>query len=950
MIKKPSYLSLGLLRLAMITFAMSCLLDRATATEKAVNSPHTVINGKKQYLKVAFKDDDTIHFEVGDEYDPERSQIHTSPMLLPWNNAGTHTLREASHVGSLESRNLRVLISLKTFCTRVFDKILGKTLVNICPEELGPDAKTLTFDSSMAKNAYGLGQYFRNPGTADGDLIGQTWTPVPGSPGNALRNFNGGANGDIMIPILYVLGQKNESFAIFIDHTYRQKWSLRSKPWRLDTTGKRVSWLVMRGDSLKDLRKKYMALTGHPPVPPREIFGLWLSKFGYSSWDEVYNKVHALRKAKFPLDGMVLDLQWFGGRFYPEGSDVQDSQMGVLRFDEEAFPNPRETLSELRDIYGVKIMPIEEAYISSSLPEHDDLEEKGFLAYDCRTKRASLIDQTPWWGVGGMLDYTNPKASSYWFANKRKALIEMGINFHWTDLGEPEMYDSRSCYHGLSQLGKKHVDVHNIFNLKWTESIWKGYRKHFPDQRYFIMSRSGSAGSQRYGAGFWSGDIAANMGALTAHLGAMTHVTLSGIDYYGSDVGGFHRREEVLDGPEDELYTWWFANSSLFDFPLRPHVWAQGPRDNKTSPLEIGDRDSNLANLRLRYKLLPYYYSLAHHAAENGEPIISPMVYEFQGDPTLREVGHQKMIGPWLMAAVVASYRETHRSVYFPSGNWVSMHNSTIIHGSDQYIRGFPTFSSGSYHLPLFLRPGGIVPMFAHSRGIRNTGDYYSMVGNRIPYVFWLNPSQKSTSFTLVEDDGVSQAYKAGETNRITLSQRIERDKLYIRIDSDRTHSKIPPRPMRLKIFLDQYEIASTKGKGRISIRNEGDHYDIALSNPRQERINLVFELQPKKQPKTGWGQFICKNSHTVPGEAIYVTGNVPALGSYEPSQAVKLDPSAYPHWTGVVKDLPIDRVIQWSCLKRKEVFDGRAHRSKRSQRSFAIGHGGFGGTQITHW
>src|SRR5262249_12117198 len=151
----------------------------------------------------------------------------------------------------------------------------------------------------------------------------------------------------------------------------------------------------------------------------------------------------------------------------------------------------------------------------------------------------TYLAKNPWWGKGGMIDWTNPAAADYWHDTKRQKLVDESILGHWCDLGEPEMYDEKSYYYGFPDLGRHaHADVHNLFSLLWIASIGRGYTRHGITRRPFMMARSGASGIERYGASMWSGDIGSRLSSLAAHLDVQMHMALSGIDYFGADIGG----------------------------------------------------------------------------------------------------------------------------------------------------------------------------------------------------------------------------------------------------------------------------------------------------------------------------------------------------------------------------------------------------------------------------
>ncbi len=327
-----------------------------------------------------------------------------------------------------------------------------------------------------------------------------------------------------------------------------------------------MRFYVMTGPDLLDLRKDYMALMGHPLVPPEKMFGFWMSEYGYDNWRELEGKLATLRDNNFPLDGFVLDLQWFGGVI----PNSDDTKMGCLTFDETNFPNPKARVDKYQDSDGVGIMLIEEAYVGRNCPFHADMHQRGCLATDRPggTEPAYITSNSAWWGKGGMFDYTNDDCGEYVHNKKRQALINQGVIGHWTDLGEPEMFNAGSGY----SVGD-HATAHNIFNFRWIRSIHTGYTRRDVDSRPFMMSRSGTASIQRFGAAMWSGDIGSKLDNVDSHAANQKHMSFSGIDYYGSDIGGFHRGDIQNDVPrKNEMYTQWYAGSMMFDIPGRPHT------------------------------------------------------------------------------------------------------------------------------------------------------------------------------------------------------------------------------------------------------------------------------------------------------------------------------------------------------------------------------------------
>ncbi|HVP09643.1 MAG TPA: TIM-barrel domain-containing protein, partial [Phycisphaerae bacterium] len=537
-------------------------------------------------------DDDLVHFELakGPPDAAANKPIYTTPMVFKTDYRGPTRLKKPGP-GVVETMEMRIAVDPRTLAVTITDITREHPieLTTIHPGELGTDATSLAVDPKTMRCVYGLGEQFDDVGQMDGDWI-EHGSRTPGCEyGNALVEYDGkgdkaGHVGNAQFPVLYALGEAHANYAMFFDHLYAQSWGFGAKEWCLSTQESAhdgLRWYVMTGPDLPDLREDYMELVGRPPVPPKKAFGLWVSEYGFDNWAELEDHLATLRAHEFPVDGFVLDLQWFGG--------VKDksplSRMGCLDWDEKNFPEPARKVAELREKYGVGIIPIEEPFVSEGLAEFAAMEDRGYLARKGPDNDAAIL--ASWWGRGGMVDWTNPAGGDYWHDLQRMPLINVGINGHWTDLGEPERFDPAATYYGFPELNlHTHRDIHNIYNFKWSESIARGYQRNGVQRRPFILSRSGTSGIQRFGTAMWSGDIGSRLGQLAAHMNVQMHMSFSGVDYFGADIGGFNR--DALDGDLNELYTQWFADAAAIDVPVRPHT-SNVENAHQTAPDRVGD-------------------------------------------------------------------------------------------------------------------------------------------------------------------------------------------------------------------------------------------------------------------------------------------------------------------------------------------------------------------------
>jgi alpha-glucosidase len=970
------------------------------------------VSGPAGYVIVEALDDDLLHLEVSAAGvgPPTEQPVYASPMIEKADYAGP-----AAFGPGVETAELRAEIDGATLCARIEDKARQSHLTTICPVDLRQPWKGLDIDPGRMTHVYGLGQEFRNLGSADGD-----WTALGLRQGlefgNGFQGFQDAAVGNVQIPVLYAVGE-GVSYALMLDNVYRQAWDFTAAPWRARMFGDQIRFYVMAGPDLRDLRADYMELTGRPPVPPRKAFGLWVSEFGYDNWEQIDRLRDGLRGAGFPVDGFVLDLNWFGGVVIGE---PEQSEMGRLDWDRDqeprladnpySFPDPAGRVAGYA-ADGIGLVAIEESYLAESTGTFAVM-PAGLGAYRRTAGRCDPASQgTPsevsgFWGVGRMIDWTDAAAGAWVHAERRRPnLADLGVTGHWTDLGEPESFDAAACYEGVetTAAGRRnaHADVHNLYNLLWNRSIWDGYagRAGQANPRPFILTRSGAAGTQRYGAAMWSGDIASNLGSLAAHLNAQMHMSMSGIDYYGADIGGFRRevmpwndRAGSYRGYEDELYTQWLANGAWFDVPVRPHTDNEFVRVRPpyaTAPHLVGHVPSNLASIRQRYELIPYYYSLAWRAHLFGEPAVPPLVFYYQDDPAVRRIGHEKLIGRDLLVAVVARHGERARDVYLPAGRWANFHSNEWVESSGEWVEDVPVYRGGVFRLPAFARAGAIIPK------MRVEADTRDAFGNRAggaaadELIVRVYADAAASSFTLYEDDGTTLAYDADGRPRYhhrttVIRQQAGAGSASVTVEPAVDAGGDGPfdgaagsRALVVELVVDGAEATDVTLDGAALPERAARDFAATAEGWVNAGRNLVlakaraadvygparaFRFELRAVEPAASVAFACDRGFTTPGVRVYVAGSIPALGAWDPGRAVRLDPSVYwdyitdpppghdgpgpaaPVWTGVVEGLPPATGFEWKCLRRREDGGGAPEWEPGGNNLHATGAAGYAG------
>lgn len=899
---------------------------------------------KDQVIKLEWLSDGLIHFEfTPGAHRKSNDPIYSSLMIKTQEFAGPTSFRHSDQ--SFTTAETR--LDYSDGCFTLSDESAKRQIGKFCASETSRPWKRIEVLTGGVKNIYGLGQMFGTPGSLDVDRNGQV-IETKGGFGNSMPTYAGGATGEAMFPVVMALGTGKHAWSLVLDNVYKQTWDFTSSQWRINMFGDQLRGYIISGSDPRDIRRKYMQLVGKAPVPPRKLFGFWMSEYGYDNWAEISSRLDGMRRDGFPIDGFFLDLQWFGN--VTPGSD--HTNMGRLSFDEVNFPQPENVIKTFSREQDIGLIPIEESYIGRALSEHDDMERRGYLAHECgRPQTASYLtgavtgNSSEWWGKGGMIDWSNPEAGRYWHLTKRQPLINMGVFAHWLDLGEPEMFDQRSCYFGNGERGKTaHQDIHNLFSLFWAKSVWDGFQENRVNHRPFLMLRSGNVGIQRFGAGMWSGDIGGNLPSLAAHVASHSNMSWSGIDYYSSDIGGFHRNRDdgrpLSFNETQENFTQWFANATWLDVPLRSHV-LNLENDRETAPNRIGHVESNRLNLLTRYSLVPYYYSLAHQAWLDGVPLIDPLAMRYPEDRQARVIGGQKMIGDLLVTSVASSGVYS-TPVYLPRGVWYDFLSGAHKHSDGLLLEGYPLYRDGIFRLPVFAKAGAIIPRFGGSFNQRGLGQRnVNLMSKSMIADVYVDSTGLDHHFNLTEDDGYTKGFETGQVRVTGINQRTIDQKTTIQIQGAvGSFSEMEDgRAWTIRVWSPGWTVKMvTIGGSALPLCNGESRSEEHVSDElcyEIHRNNGVIIRTPRADVRTAqliqidWeisnGQyadvhFVCDEGRDSPrGYGVFVVGDDEVLGQWSPDKAIPLHAAQFARgvWTGLVSGLPPGKTISWKCIRK---------------------------------
>lgn len=511
-----------------------------------------------------------------------------------------------------------------------------------------------------------------------------------------------------------------------------------------------VSYMfVNSAGTLADLTAQLTSLTGRQPLAPLWSLGYITSKYGYRTQAETLGVVDTLRRAGYPLDGIVLDLYWYG----------KEEDMGRLAWDPEQWPDHRKMLDKLNR-QGVNTVLISQPYVlknSRGVDNYNTLSSQGMLLKDSTGQTQPV---TIWVGEGGMFDMSNPDTRT-WLRNRYRDLTLEGVGGWWGDLGEPEVHPET----GIHANGLTTREYHNRYGNDWSSIIDSLYQEEFPDRRLMTMMRGGTTGLQRHSVFPWSTDVSRSWGGLAPQITIMLNSGLSGLGYMSHDVGGFAIDE---DRPYDpELYVRWLQLGT-FSPILRTHA------QRTAEPYNYPDQqDIILPLIRERYRWLPYNYTLAWENASEGMPLVRPINFYANGDSPYDNVKDEYLWGRDILVAPVLTQGATERRVIFPEGEWLDMlaPDGRIYHGGDTTMYPAPLDV-----LPLFVRGGSFIPTADYK--MNNTGDYRTG-----KYTINYYPTSGESTYTLFEDNLTStSSIKDGNYRLVTFKGDAGRDNIVIDI------------------------------------------------------------------------------------------------------------------------------------------------------------------------
>lgn len=520
-------------------------------------------------------------------------------------------------------------------------------------------------------------------------------------------------------------------------------------------------YYVASDGSMASLVQNLSELTGRQDLPPLWALGYITSKYGYKTQDEALDAVDSLKALGYPLDGIVLDLYWYG----------KEEDMGRLAWDPQQFPDPA-YMNQYLQRKGVNSVAISQPFVLQNgrgLDNYNLLDAEGLLLKDTAGRTAPV---EIWVGHGGMFDVSNP-ATRQWLAQRYDSLATTtGISGWWGDLGEPEKHPT----YGRHANGLTSRQYHNKYGNDWAKIIHDLYTEKFPDTRLMTLMRAGTTGLQRYSVFPWTGDVSRSWGGLEPQIRLMLNSGLSGLGYMGHDVGGFAVDPSAPVDPE--LYVRWLQ-LGLFTPMLRTHA------QENAEPYHYPQHQAIIKKLiSERYRWLPYNYNLAYENATKGWPLVRTLDFHSpQPVGKYDNLYHQFLWGKDILVAPVVEQGATSKQVVFPEGNdsWLDITSPRTAYAPGSTIQ-YPALLEV---LPLFVREGAFIPMANYP--MKSTQNYRP---NNYQIDFYPGKTTQAEGY-IFEDDLHTPTAKTHNAGRlITMkAQSVENGKyLDVTLDSQGTY------------------------------------------------------------------------------------------------------------------------------------------------------------------
>jgi alpha-D-xyloside xylohydrolase len=530
------------------------------------------------------------------------------------------------------------------------------------------------------------------------------------------------ANTNISVPMVV----SSNGYGIYWNNSSRSRFNNRftHELYLSSEVADTVDYYFIYGPEFDNIIASYRDMTGQAPMFGKWAYGFWQCKNKYTSQEEVLGVAHKYRELHIPVDNIVQDWFWW-------------NIMGEPVFNKN-YPDPKGMIDDLHQNHFHAMFSFW-PYFRPGSPVYDEMDKRGYFVDKMKVSGFHPAGQA-------LYDAFNSDARKYYWGLIDKGLFKIGADAWWLDTDEPETEGRETNILVTNKValgsGARYA---NLYPLMTTTAVYQGQRKASDQKRVFILSRSAFAGAQRNSITAWSGDVESNWLSFARQIPAGLNFSLSGIPYWTTDIGGF-----IIGNPDDpgyrELFIRWFEYGTFC-----PIFRLHGTRTTNQNELWSYGADAQkilTSYDRLRYRLMPYIYSLAWKTMSEAYTPMRPLAMDYRTDTRALNIGDQFMFGPALLVNPVTEPGATTRRMYLPKAEWYDFWTGRRVEGGKTIDAAAPLD-----RMPLFVRAGSIVPMGPEIE--------YASEKPADPIEIRVYPGADG-SFVLYEDEGDNYNYEKG--------------------------------------------------------------------------------------------------------------------------------------------------------------------------------------------
>jgi alpha-glucosidase len=552
----------------------------------------------------------------------------------------------------------------------------------------------------------------------------------------------------------YIGIHQGAGYGIFFDNTFRSYFDFGNENGTKTSfwaDGGELQYYYIHGPHMMDVVKRYQTLTGTHQLPPKWALGFHQCRWSYYPEKKVRDIAESFRSYQIPCDAIYLDIDYMDG-------------YRCFTWNKKYFPDPKKMIKDLLNI-GMKTVVM----IDPGIKVDDNywvFKEGKENNYFCRRSDDYFMEGHVWPGRCQFPDFTNPTVREWW-GGLYKELVDLGVAGVWNDMNEPAVFGAgtfpNDVRHNYDGYRGSHRKAHNVYGMQMVRSTYDGLKKLMRNKRPFTITRAGYSGMQRY-ACVWTGDNVATWEHLKLGNIQCQRMSVSGVPFCGTDIGGFSGE------PDGELFTRWIQLGTFSPF-MRAH--SAGDTAER-EPWSFGEPFTSINRkfIELRYRLMPYIYSVFWEHHRYGFPILRPLVMLEQDKISNHYRQDEFTFGDKILVCPVLEQGAVSRIVYLPKGQWYNFWTHELLNGENEY-----TIAAPLEDMPLFVRAGSVIPEYP----------VMQYVGEKPIDEVWLNvyyADYEVNSF-LFEDHGDTFAYEQDIYLEKKFSVKGDGKNLFIKQDTE---------------------------------------------------------------------------------------------------------------------------------------------------------------------